>query len=137
MSFWRKTNYHRLLGIASAPKSHKSKRHYSRNHLVDRVGITWNLTSKREIVLWAIVIASPQDTPSFGTFHRLAPEYCDFAIFCNFCFINNFLLKSHNKIPLVSRQPLSLVVYDFAFESILPFLVKFSILSLNLVISSN
>ena len=73
----------------------------------------------------------------FGEFLCLAPENSDFAIFSHFCFFNNFLLKSENKIPLILELHLKSVVYDFAFNSILPFLVKFGILPYNLVISAN
>ena len=72
-----------------------------------------------------------------GEFFCLILENCDFAIYCNFCFINNLLLKIQNNVPLVLRRPLKSVVYDFAFNSILPFLVNFSILSSKLVISVN
>ena len=31
-------------------------------------------------------------------FLHLGPENYDFAVYSNFCFLNNFLLKSQNKI---------------------------------------
>ena len=70
--------------------------------------------------------------------HKVHPNFGEFVtLFSNFCFLNNFLLKSHNKIPLVLEGPLRLVVYNFVFNSILPFLVKFNILPPNLMISVN
>ena len=68
---------------------------------------------------------------------RLSPENCDFAVYSNFCFLNNSLLKSQNKALFVLRRPLRLVVYDFAFNLVLPFLVNFVIFSPNHVISAN
>ena len=50
--------------------------------------------------------------PDFGEFLHLAPENRDFAIFSNFCFLNNFLLKSQNKVQLV----LAKVNFKFYFE---------------------
>ena len=75
--------------------------------------------------------------PGFGEFLRLALENRDFAVFSNFCFLNNFLLKSLNKVPLVLERPLRSVVYNFVFNLILPFLVKFGILPPNLIIITN
>ena len=46
-------------------------------------------------------------------------------------------LKSQNRFSLILGRLLKSVVYDFAFNSILPYLVKFSILPLDLVISAN
>ena len=54
-----------------------------------------------------------------------------------FCFFNNFLLKSQNKVSLILGRPLMSVVYDSAFNSILQFLVNFGILLPNHVISAN
>ena len=76
-------------------------------------------------------------SPENGEFLHLGLENCDFAIYSNFCFLNNFLLKSQNKILLVLGQTLKSVVYDFVFNSILPFLANFGILSPNRVISTN
>ena len=67
----------------------------------------------------------------------LALENYDFAIFNNFCFLKNFFLKSQNRVSLILGRLLKSVVYDFAFNSILSYLVKFSILPLDLVISVN
>ena len=64
----------------------------------------------------------------FGKFLRLSHENNDFAIFCHFCFLNIFFVQSQIRIPFVLRQPLNSVVYDFAFNSILQFLVKYGIL---------
>ena len=75
--------------------------------------------------------------PDFGKFLCLAPKNSDFAIFSHYCFFNNFLLKSQNNVPLILELPLKLVIYNFAFDSILPFLVKFGILPPNLIISAN
>ena len=50
------------------------------------------------MVFWAIVVVLPQGTPNFSKFLHLAPENSDFAIFNNFYFLNNFLLKCQNKI---------------------------------------
>ena len=70
-------------------------------------------------------------------FLHLGPENYDFAVYSNFCFLNNFLLKSQNKVPLVLERLVRFVVYDFTFNLVLPFLVNFGILSLNRVISTN
>ena len=72
--------------------------------------------------------------PGFGEFLHLAPENRDFAIFSNACFLNNFLHKNQNKVLLVLERLLRLIVYNFVFNSILPFLVKFGILPPNLII---
>ena len=72
-----------------------------------------------------------------GEFLHLGPENYNFAIYSNFCFLNNFLLKSQNKVSLVLGWPLRSVVYDFAFNSILLFFVNFGILLPNRVISAN
>ena len=48
----------------------------------------------------------------------------------------NFL-KSQNRFSLILGRLLKSVVYNFAFNSILPYLVKFNILPLDLVISEN
>ena len=73
--------------------------------------------------------------PDFGKFFHLAPENSDFGVFSHFCFLSNFLLKNQNKTLLVLEQPLRSMVCDFAFNSILLFLVKFDILPPNLMIS--
>ena len=73
----------------------------------------------------------------FGEFLHLAAENYDFAIYNNFCFLDNFLLKSQNKVSLVLGQCLRSLVYDFAFNSIFPFLVKIDISPSNLIISVN
>ena len=52
-------------------------------------------------------------------------------------FLNNFQFKSQNKVSSILGRSLRLIVYDFEFNSILLFLVKFSILSPNLIISAN
>ena len=75
--------------------------------------------------------------PKIGEFFRLAPENCNFAVYSIFCFLNNFLLKSQNKIPFILGQPLKSVVYDFAFNSILSLLVNLVILLPNRVINAN
>ena len=66
-----------------------------------------------------------------------APKTAIFAVYSNFCFLNNFLLKSQNKVLLVLGKSLRSVIYDSAFNSIFPFLVIFGILSPNRVISVN
>ena len=66
-----------------------------------------------------------------------APKTAIFAVYSNFCFLNNFLLKSQNKAPLVLGWPLRSIVYDSTFNLILPFLVNFGILLPNCVISAN
>ena len=80
---------------------------------------------------------SHEVTPENGEFLHLVPENCNLAVYSNFCFLNNFLLKSQNKVPLVLGGPLRSVVYDSAFNSIFPFLVNFGILSPNHVTSAN
>ena len=52
-----------------------------------------------------------------GEFPYLGPGNYDFAIYSNFCFLNNFLLKNQNEVPLVLGQSLKLVIYDFAFKA--------------------
>jgi len=91
----------------------------------------------QQMALWAIVIVLPWGTPEICKFLYLAPENCDFVVYYNFCFLNNFLFKSQNKVPLVLGWPLRSVVYDFIFNSILPLLINFGILSPNRVISAN
>ena len=72
-----------------------------------------------------------------GELLHVGPENYDFAIYSNFCFLNNFLLKIQNKVLLVLGRSLRLVVYNFAFNSIFPFLINFDILSPNRIISAN
>ena len=72
-----------------------------------------------------------------GEFLHLGIENCNFAVYIIFCFLNNVLLKSQNKVPNILERPLKSVVYDFAFNSIFPFLVNFGILSPNHVTSAN
>ena len=43
--------------------------------------------------------------PEIGEFLCLAPENCDFAVYSNFCFLNNFLFKSQNKARLFWYNP--------------------------------
>jgi len=74
---------------------------------------------------------------NFGEFLHLGFENNDFTLFSNFCFLNNLLLKSLNKVMFVLGRLLRSVIYDFTFNSILLFLVKFGILPLNLVINVN
>ena len=76
----------------------------------------------------------PRGTLENGEFLYLGPENYNFAVYNNFYSLNNFLLKSQNKVPLVLEWPLSSVAYDSTFNSILPFLVNFGILSPNRVI---
>ena len=89
------------------------------------------------MAFWVIVVALPQDTPWNGEFLHLGPENCDFAVYSNFCFLNNLLLKSQSKVTLPLGWPLRLVVYDSTFNSILHFLVNFGILSTYCIISVN
>ena len=51
-----------------------------------------------------------------GEFPHLGPKNCDFAIYSNFCFLTNFLLKNQNGVLLVLGWLLKLIVYDFAFK---------------------
>ena len=117
-------------------KSCKTKRHY-RNLLGDKVEIAWNLASWRKTTFWAMVVALPQGTLDFGKFHHIAIENYDFAIYSNFSFLNNFLLKSQNIVSFVLGRSIRLIVYNFAFNSNFPFLVHFNILPTNLIISTN
>ena len=89
------------------------------------------------MVFWAIVVALPRGTPENGEFLHLGLENYNLVVYNNFCFFNNFLLKSQNEVLLVLERPLRSVVYDSAFNSIFPFLVNFDILSPNRVISAN
>ena len=91
----------------------------------------------KQMAFWAIVIALPQGTSENGEFLHLGPKNYNFAVYSNFCFLNNFLLKSQNKFPLILGRPLKSIVYDSAFNSILSFLVNFDILLPNHVISAN
>ena len=52
-----------------------------------------------------------------GEFPYLGPGNYDFAIYSNFCFLNNFLLKNQNEVPLVLGQPIKLVVYNSVFKA--------------------
>ena len=72
-----------------------------------------------------------------GEFLHLRPKNCDFSVYSNICLFNNFLLKSHNKVPLVLKRPLRSVVYDSAFNLKFPFLVNFGILLPNRIINVN
>jgi len=102
-----------------------------------RVEIAWNLVGWSKMVFWVIIVTSPQGTPENGEFLHLGLENCDFAIYNNFCFLNNSLLKSQNKTPLILERPSRSIVYDSAFNSILPFLINFIILLPNRIISAN
>ena len=70
-------------------------------------------------------------------FINLTPRNGEFSVFSYFCFFINFLHKSQNKALLVLGQLLKSAVYDFPFNSILPFLVIFRILPHNLIINAN
>ena len=59
------------------------------------------------------------------------------SVYNHFSFLNNVLLKNQNKIPLIFGRLLRSVVYDSAFNLIFPFLVNFSILPPNRIISTN
>ena len=63
------------------------------------VGITWNLAGWSETASWAIVITLPQGTPENGKFLHLGSKDCNFSVYNNYCFLNNFLFKSQNKVP--------------------------------------
>ena len=101
------------------------------------VRIAWNLVGWSKTAFWAIDVVSLQGTLENGKFLHLVPKNYDFAVYSNFFFLNNFLLKIQNKVSLVSGCLLRLEVYDSAFNSNLPFLVNFSILLPNRVISAN
>ena len=101
------------------------------------VGISWILVGWSETAFWVIATALPWGTLENGEFLYLGPENCNFAVYNNFCFFNNFLLKSQNKVLLVLRLLLRSTVYDSAFNLIFPFLVNFGILSCNRIISAN
>ena len=75
--------------------------------------------------------------PENGEFLHLGYKNCNFALCGNFCFFNNFLLKSQNKVTFFLGQPLKSIVYDSSFNSILPLQVNFGILSPNHIISAN
>ena len=75
--------------------------------------------------------------PEYGEFLHFGPKNCDFAVYDHFCFLNNFLLKSQNKVLLVLGRPLKPAIYDFAFNSIFSFLVNFGILSPSHIINAN
>ena len=95
----------------------------------------WQAEGTRPFKQWlSLCLKVP---PDFGKFLHIAIENYDFAIYSNFCFLNNFLLKSQNNVSFVLGRSLRLVVYDFAFNSNFPLLVKFGILPPNLVISTN
>ena len=89
------------------------------------------LSSEQQLLLCHKVLLE------IGKFLYLGSNDYDFAIYSNFCFLNNILLKSQNKVLLVLVRPLRLAVYDFAFNAILPILVNFSILPPNCIISAN
>ena len=95
----------------------------------------WQAEGKRPFEQWlSLCLKVP---PDFGKFLHIAIENYDFAIYSNFCFLNNFLLKSQNNVSLVLGSLLRSVVYDSAFNSNFPFLVTFGILSPNCVINAN
>ena len=50
-------------------------------------------------------------------FPYLGPGNYDFAVYSNFCFLNNFLLKKQNEVPLVLGRSLKSVIYDSAFKA--------------------
>ena len=74
---------------------------------------------------------------NFSKFLCLGFENSDFAVFSNFHFFNKFLFKSHSKVPFVLERLLRSIVYNFTFNSIFSFLVKFNILPHDVVISAN
>ena len=74
---------------------------------------------------------------NFSKFLCLGFENSDFAVFSNFYFFNKFWFKSQNKVPLILERHLSSIVYNFTFNSIFSFLMKFGILPYDLVICAN
>ena len=116
--------------------THKAKRHQQKSQALESESHEiWQAEAK-----WSFEQQSSlcHEVPFENCeFLHLGPENCNFAVYSNFCFLNNFLLKSQNKVLLVLGQPLRSVIYDSAFNSILPFLVIFGILSPNRVISVN
>ena len=66
-----------------------------------------------------------------------APKTVFLLFIVIFVFLNNFQFKSQNKVSSILGQPLTSLVYDSVFNSILPFLVNFGILSPNCIISVN
>ena len=134
---WCRTNLHGLFWTLTRAWNQQLRQKAIVEIMCNRVEIVWNLASWSETAFWTIVVTLHKEPLENGEFFCLILENCDFAIYSNFCFINNLLLKIQNNVPLVLRRPLKSVVYDFAFNSILPFLVNFSILPSKLVISVN
>ena len=135
---WCRTDCHSLSGLSRVLEIIVQGKMALVEIIGDGVRIAWNLVGLSKMALWAIVVASPRLVPlDFGEFLRLAPENYDFAIYNNFCFLNNFLLKSQNMVLLVLGWLLRSVVYDSTFNSIFSFWVNFGVLSPNRVISAN
>ena len=118
-SLWCRTDCHDLSKLSCALEIIVQGKNALVEIIGDKVRIAWKLVGWSETAFWSIVVAL---LPSnFGEFLRLALENCDFAVYSNFYFLNNFLLRSQNKFLLVLGQPLRSVVYDFAFNLIYHF----------------
>ena len=135
--YWRRTDRHCLSGLSRMSENNAQGKKTLVEIMGLRVKIAWNLEGWCEIAFWATVVTLPQGTLESGKFLLLGLKICDFDVYSNFDFLNNFLLKSQNKVPLVLERPLRSAVYDFAFNSIFQFLLNFVILSPNHVISAN
>ena len=128
---WCRIDCHGLSGLLSVPEIIAQGKKTLVEIISLGVKIAWNLVDWTEMAFWVIVIALSCGTPKNEEFLHLGPKSCIFAVYSNFCFFNNFLLKSQNKVPLILGRLLRLVVYESALNSILPFLVNFGILSPN------
>ena len=134
---WCRIDCHDLSGLSCVPEIIAQ----DKKTLVEIMGlgvrIAWNLVDWIEMAFWAIIIALPWSTAKNDEFLHLGPKNYIFAVYSNFCFFNNSLLKSQNKVPLILEWLLRSVVYDYALNLILPFLVNFGILSPNYVVHAN
>ena len=93
MKVWCRTDHHGLPELSRAPKVIAQ----DKNALIEimglRVGIAWNLAGWSKMVFWAIVVLTHEAPLENRKFLHLGFENCDFAVYSNFCFLNNFLFK--------------------------------------------
>ena len=118
---WCRIDFHDLPGLSCVPEIIAQ----DKKELIEIIWAMesesheiWQVKAWSSTIFWATVVALPWSTPENGNFLHLGPKNCYFAVYNNFCFLNNVLLKSRNKVPLVLKWPLMSVVYDSAFNSI-------------------
>ena len=93
MKVWCRTDHHGLPELSRAPKVIAQDKNALIEIMGVRVGIAWNLAGWSKMVFWAIVVLTHEVPPKNGKFLHLGFENCGFAVYSNFCFLNNFLFK--------------------------------------------